>query len=73
MTPIVNRNDERLATLIGVCIDAIERLALELDRDPDTILAESLYVASQDIKDFGADMAVNKLWTNYPILAKAIR
>lgn len=72
MTPIVSKNDERLATLVGVAIDLIERLALKEDRNPDVILAESLYVSLQDIKDFGASQTMNKLCTSYPILEEAI-
>ena len=72
MTPIESRTDERLATLVGVTIDVIERLALEVDQNPDLILAESLFISLQNIKDSGASETMDKLRCTYPILDQTI-
>lgn len=73
MTPIVSRDDIRLATLIGVVINCCEEMALHRHQNPGEILAENLYLTRCQIDDSGADMLINKLATNYPILNEAIK
>ena len=72
MTPIETRYDTRLVTLIGVAINTIEALALEVGCDPDKILAESLYLSNKYVHERGEEVYLNTLSTNYPMLNEAL-
>lgn len=72
MTPIESREDLRLATLIGVAINAIESLALEYNTNPEQLLAEYLYITNKTVHEVGHESYLNKLWNNYQILDEAI-
>ena len=72
MKPIGSRDDLRLATLIGVAINAIESLALEYNTNPEQLLAEYLYFTNKKVNEIGHEGYLNKLWTHYSILDEAI-
>lgn len=72
MTPIESRYDIRLLTLIGVTINVLETLSLELDADADKLLAEYLYLTSKQIHEQGANEYLDKLTRFYPMLEEAI-
>ena len=72
MTPIESREDIRLATLIGVAINAIESLSLATDVNPEQLLAEYLYLTNKRIHEIGHEGYLNKLWQQYHILDDAI-
>ncbi|WP_319418866.1 hypothetical protein [Pleurocapsa sp. FMAR1] len=72
MTPIESPYDVRLVTLIGLAINAVETLALEQDRDPETIIAELLYVTNKRLHETGEKDYLRKLSSHYSILSEAI-
>ena len=72
MNPITSRYDVRLLVLIGLAIDAIESLAIEVDIEPDRILAEQLYLTTKQVHEIGGECYMTKLTTHYPLLEKAI-
>ena len=72
MKPIESRDDLRLATLIGVAINAIESLALEYNTNPEQLLAEYLYYTNKRVNEIGHEAYLHKLWRNYDILDEAI-
>ena len=72
MTPIESRYDTRLLTLIGVTINMLETLSLELDVDADKLLAEYLYVTAKKIHEQGGKEYLDKLTRFYPMLEEAI-
>lgn len=73
MTPIESIHDVRLASLIGLAINVIETLAISKNQDPDTILAEHLYLAEKYINSLGTDVYIDKLVFQYPLLEEAIK
>ena len=73
MTPINSIYDVRLVTLFGTLINAIESLAIETDRDPDVLLAESLFLVNKRLHEVGEEMYLEKLKRHYPILQEAIK
>lgn len=72
MTPIESHYDVRWLTLCGVTMEVIEELALLADKDPDLILAETLYRINKRIHELGEEPVANKLLSSYPILNDAI-
>ena len=73
MTPIESIHDARLVALIGVAINVCESLALEIDKEPNTVLAEHLFLADRYIQNLGTDIYINKLCSHYPLLEEAIK
>ena len=73
MTPIESLHDVRLVTLIGVAINAIETLAILQDKDPETILAEHLYLTNSYVTNVGEQVYLQKLHGHYPLLKEAIK
>lgn len=72
MTPIESIYDVRLVTLIGVVVNSIETLALEMSVNPEQLLAEYLYLANKKLHETGEEEYMNKLQKFYPILDEAI-
>ena len=72
MNPITSRYDVRLIILVGLAIDLIESLALEVDSCPQTILAEYLYLTTKRVHEVGEETYMTKLTTHYPMLEEAI-
>lgn len=73
MTPIESLHDVRLVTLVGVAINAIETLAILKDKDPETILAEYLYLTNSYVNNVGEEVYIQKLQGHYPLLEEAIK
>ena len=73
MTPIESPYDVRLVTLIGVAINVIEELAVRIEKDPDLILAEALFMTNKNVHEKGEEGYSNRLNDQYPMLAEAIR
>ncbi len=65
MTPITSLYDVRLATLFGVTISVIETLALELDTNPEQLLAEYLYLTNRKLHEVGEEVYINKLTDHF--------
>ena len=73
MTPIESLNDVRMATLVGLAINLCESLALANNQEPDTVLAEHLYLAQKYVGNVGTDVYVSKLIGHYPLLEETIK
>lgn len=72
MTPIESPYDVRLTTLFNVAMDAIESLALHVNKDPEQLLSESLYRSTRRVHEMGEESIANKLLNCYPLLAEAV-
>ena len=73
MPPISSLYDVRLVTLIGVATTIIEALSLQLDKDPNLILAETLYLVNKRLHESGEEVYLEKLVDHYPLLREAIK
>lgn len=72
MTPIKSMYDVRLVTLVGVLMETIETLALQLDVNPEQLLSDNLYLVTKRVHENGEEGYLNKLQENYPLLNEAI-
>lgn len=72
MTPIESPYDTRFVILIGLAMCALEDMALNVDADPQLLLAEYLFVCNKQIAEKGTEGIANRLLQNYPILNEAI-
>lgn len=72
MKPIKSEYDVRLLTLIGLAVSAFESLALELNIDPDKLLAEYLYLVTKKLHEVGEEEIVNKFRQQYPLLEEVL-
>ena len=72
-SPIESVDGVRFVTLIGVAISVIESLALERDENPDKLFSDHLFLTNKYIHSIGVDVYIQKLASNYPMLAEAIK
>lgn len=72
MTPIESPYDTRFLTLVSVAMCVLEDMALNVDADPQLLLAEYLFVCNKQIAEKGTEGIANRLLQNYPILNEAI-
>ena len=72
MKPIKSEYDVRLLTLIGLAVSAFETLALELNVDPDKLLAENLYLVTKKLHEVGEEEIINKFHQQYPLLEEVL-
>ena len=72
-TPIESVNDVRLVTLVGVAISVIESLALERDENPDKLFSDHLFLTNKYIHSIGGDAYIERMKSNYPMLAEALK
>ena len=72
MSPIESIHDCRLAALLGVLMSLLESLAVEVDTDPDTLLAEHLFIHTKRIYALGEEATLRKVEREFPILIEAL-
>lgn len=72
MSPIESIYDCRLVTLLATLMSLVETLALELDSDPDTLIAEYLYYQTKKVYSQGEEDVLNKIQSSFPILVEAL-
>lgn len=68
MRIIQSKYDVRLVTLLGVAVSCLETLALELNVDPDLLLAETLYKTTKSLHEIGEETIFSKIEGHYPII-----
>ena len=73
MTPICSEYDSRIAVLYRTLMMAYEDLAICKDRNPREMLAENLFVAEREVHQMGEERYIHQAWTEYPMLAEAIK
>lgn len=73
MTPIESKYDVRLITLFGTLINTVESLALATDTNPDTLLAEAMFLTNKRLHEIGEEMYLEKMERHYPLLIEAIK
>lgn len=72
MTPIKSIYDLRLLTLVGVAMMAIEELALEINKNPEQLLSDYLYLTTKRIHEKGEQPYMDRLQSSYALLEEAI-
>ena len=72
MTPIESRYDIRLVTVMALAMEAIETLALEVNCNPEQLVAEQLFLITKRVHEKGEEQYLNLLSNNYPILDEVL-
>ncbi len=72
MTPIESIYDVRLVILLKTLMDMIETLSIEHDINPEQILSDYLFLSTKRVHEYGEDVTITKLQSDYPMLAEAL-